>query len=195
MRPSLNSRELALCGALAAVSAVTQIIHLGIQSAQFGMWIDLVASSWLIAFFLFGIRGALITSIAGALFIALFAGSSWLGAIMKWAATMPMWLSLSIFATLTRKSPALFANLYRLLIPLIIGLLLRCVIIVPLNYYFAIPLWTGMTASKAIEIIPWYVICGFNLVQGFIDVGIAWVIAFRFKLIRFSRWDCEVDQA
>lgn len=187
MAKPLNSRELALCAALAAVSAVTQLIHVGYQSSLFGMWIDLVASSWIIAFFLFGINGALLTSIVGAIIIALFAPETWMGAIMKWSATLPMWLSLSTYAVITKKSPDEYSNINNLFIPLIIGLVLRAAIALPLNYYFAIPIWMGIPTSKAIHTIPWYFISGFNMIQGIIDVSIAWIVAFRFKLIRFAK--------
>ena len=78
-----NTRQLAFAGALAAVSAVLQLYHLGYQSPQWGMWIDLVAVSWIIAYFLFGIRSALLVSFLGAVIITLFAPDTWLGASMK----------------------------------------------------------------------------------------------------------------
>jgi riboflavin transporter FmnP len=186
---ALNSRELTLCAALAAVSAITQIIHFGYQSAQFGMWIDFVACSWFIAFFLFGIRGVFVTSIISALFITLFSSASWLGALMKWSTTFPIWLSLSCFTYFSRKKPYIYANPIYLIIPLVIGLLVRCLIALPLNYYFAIPIWTGLEPNKAMQLIPWYIVSGFNFLQGIIDIVIAWIITFRFKIIKFSSWE------
>ncbi|MFH0943116.1 MAG: hypothetical protein V1810_02995 [Candidatus Beckwithbacteria bacterium] len=177
---SLTNRELALTAALAAISAVLQLIHFGYQSPQWGMWLDLVAVSWLIAFFLFGFKSALYVSLTGALVITLFAPDTWLGASMKWLATTPMWLSLAWF------SNKKYLKLKNLILPLIIGLILRSLIIVPVNYFYAIPIWTGMPAAVAIKVIPWYIIVGFNTIQGLTDVLLAWTIVFRFRLNRFA---------
>lgn len=175
----LSNRELALTAALAAVSAVLQLIHLGYQSPQWGMWLDLVAVSWLIAFFLFGLRSAFLVSLLGFIVITLFAPDTWLGASMKWLATAPMWLSLGLFAKKYQK-------LSHLILPLVIGLFIRSLLIIPVNYYYAIPIWTGMSPAIAIKTIPWYIIAGFNSIQGLLDVVLAWVIVYRFRLNRFA---------
>ena len=172
MKP-LSNRELALTAALAAVSAVVQLVHLGYQSPQWGMWIDLVAVSWLIAFFLFGLKSSFYVSLLGFIVITLFAPDTWLGASMKWLATAPMWLSLGLFPG-------------KLILPLVIGLIIRSAIIIPINYFYAIPIWTGMSPAVAIRTIPWYIIAGFNSIQGLIDVILAWIIVYRFRINRFA---------
>ncbi|MDZ7586128.1 MAG: hypothetical protein U0946_00090 [Patescibacteria group bacterium] len=178
----LTNRELALTAALAAVSAVLQLIHLGYQSPQWGMWLDLVAVSWLIAFFLFGLRSSFYVSILGFIVITLFAPDTWLGASMKWLATAPMWLSLGFFSQKFKS----FQKISSLVLPLTIGLIIRSLIIIPINYYYAIPIWTGMSPIVAIQTIPWYIIFGFNSIQGLIDVILAWTIVYRFRLSRFA---------
>ena len=178
----LSNRELALIAALAAVSAVLQLIHLGYQSPQWGMWIDLVAVSWLIAFFLFGLRSALYVSLLGFIVITLFDPATWLGASMKWLATAPMWLSLGL---LSQKYKS-YQKISSLTLPLLIGLIIRSILMIPINYYYAIPIWTGMSPAAAIQAIPWYIIAGFNSIQGLIDVILAWIIVFRFRLNRFA---------
>jgi len=182
MKP-LSNRELALTAALAAVSAVVQLIHIGYQSPQWGMWIDLVAVSWLIAFFLFGLRSAFYVSLLGFLVITLFAPETWLGASMKWLATAPMWLSLGLFSQKIKS----FQKFPQLILPLVIGLIIRSLIIIPINYFYAIPIWTGMSPAVAIQTIPWYIIAGFNSIQGLIDVVLAWTIVYRFRLNRFAK--------
>lgn len=179
---SLSHRELALTAALAAVSAVVQLIHLGYQSPQWGMWIDLVAVSWLIAFFLFGLRSTLYVSLLGFIVITLFAPDTWLGASMKWLATAPMWLSLGLFS----KKFKSYQKISPLILPLVIGLIIRSLIIIPINYFYAIPIWTGMPPAVAIRTIPWYIIAGFNSLQGLIDVILAWTIVYRFRINRFA---------
>lgn len=181
MKP-LSNRELALTAALAAVSAVVQLIHIGYQSPQWGMWIDLVAVSWLIALFLFGLRSAIFVSLLGFIVITLFAPETWLGASMKWLATAPMWLSLGLFS----KKFKAYQKISSLILPLAIGLIIRSIIIIPINYFYAIPIWTGMTPTIAIQTIPWYIIAAFNSLQGLIDVFLAWTIVYRFRLNRFA---------
>lgn len=185
---NISNREIAIVSALAAVSAVVQLIHIGYQSPQWGMWIDIVAISWIMAFFLYGVRTSFIASLLGALVITLFAPDTWLGASMKWIATLPMWLSLYLWMIVRKQNLSQYQKINNLIVPIVIGLILRSVVILPLNYYFAIPIWTGMTSEKAISAIPWFVIVGFNVLQGILDVIFAWIIVFRFRLSRFASW-------
>lgn len=187
----LSTRELALSAALAAFSAVVQLIHIGYQSPQWGMWIDVVAVSWIAAFFLFGVRSCFLVSLLGALIITLFAPDTWLGASMKWVATMPMWGSLYLWSTLSKKKISNYQKITNLLIPIFVGLIVRSLLVIPLNYYYAIPIWTGMTTQQAISLIPWYIIAGFNTIQGLLDVFLAWMIVFRFRISRFAAWHEE----
>jgi riboflavin transporter FmnP len=182
----LTTREIAIAAALSALSATVQLIHVGYRSPQWGMWIDVVAVSWIIAYFLFGIRLSLLVTCIGALIITLFAPDTWLGASMKLIATVPVILSLFVWQFARKKSISHYSNINKIIIPLVLGIMLRCLIVIPLNYYYAIPIWTGMTPSVAMKAIPWFVIAGFNIVQSIIDVILAWIIVYRFKLSRFS---------
>lgn len=184
----LSSRELALSASLAALSAVVQLIHIGYQSPQWGMWIDVVAVSWMIAFFLFGVKSSFIVSSLGALVITLFAPDTWLGASMKWIATLPMWLGLYGWMVFRQKDLAYYEKIKNLIVPVVLGIIARSLLVIPLNYYYAIPIWTGMSPEKAMAAIPWFVIFGFNAVQAIIDVVLAWLIVFHFRLSRFSSW-------
>lgn len=76
---------------LAALSFILQVIHFGIAS-NWGMWIDFVAVPWLIAFFLLGAGAAFTTSIIMLVLISLVAASGVIGAIMKFTATLPMFI-------------------------------------------------------------------------------------------------------
>lgn len=184
----LSTRVIALSAALAAISAVLQLIHLGYRSPQWGMWIDVVSVSWIIAYFLFGARSALAVSLMGALVITLFAPDTWLGASMKWLATMPMWVSLYLWLKLGNKKLSSYINVKNLIFPLIFALLIRSLLMLPINYYYAIPIWTKMPPAVAMSAIPWYIIAGFNTIQGILDVALAWLIVFRFRLSRFNDW-------
>ena len=187
MNHKLKVKQIVIAAGLAAISTITQLIHIGYQSPQFGMWIDVVAISWLIAFFLFGTRLAFLVSVVGAVMITLFAPDTWLGASMKWVATAPMWLSLALWILVLKKPLSQYKSILFLTIPVLIALIIRCLIIIPLNYYYAIPIWTGLTTAKAMVIIPWYIIALFNVIQGLIDVYLAWALVYVFKLNRFSQ--------
>lgn len=182
----ISTRELTMISSLATVSALLQLAHIGYQSPQFGMWIDFVACSWIIAFFLFGIRGALLTSLISAIIMTLFAPETWLGASMKWTLSLPVLLCLHFWLVITRKNSTIYSNPRSLIIPVMIALILRAVLALPLNYYYAIPIWLGIPSPQAIATIPWYAISLFNLAQGLCDIILAWVITFHFKIIKFK---------
>ena len=186
VQPKLPVRTIGIAAGLAAVSAVTQLTHIGYQSPQFGMWIDIVAVSWIVAFLMFGSRVALIVSLLGALVITLFAPDTWLGASMKLIATTPLWMMLAIWARMLHKPLQSFRLIRLLILPLSVGIIARCIIVIPLNYYYAIPIWTGMTPVQAMSAIPWFVIAIFNVIQSVIDIGLAWILVYIFKLYRFA---------
>ncbi len=188
----LTTRELILSAALAAISAATQLIHIGYQSPQWGMWVDIVAVSWIMAFFLFGVKSSLLVSFISALVITLFAPDTWLGASMKWTATVPLIITLYLWLRLNKKNPLYYSKWTNIIIPLIISLILRSAIIIPLNYYYAIPIWTGMSPSKAMSVIPWFIIAGFNSLQTIIDIALSWIIVFVFRINRFSSWSNNI---
>jgi riboflavin transporter len=183
----LTSREIALSAALASLSAVVQLLHIGYQSPAWGMWIDVVAVSWIIAYFLFGIRSSLLVTLVGTLIITLFAPDTWLGASMKLVATVPVILALFVWSALRKKGVSEYHNPRKLVVPFIVSVVIRCAVVLPLNYFYAIPIWTGMTPDKAMAAIPWFVIAGFNVAQSLLDVVFAWVIVYQFKLSRFSQ--------
>ncbi|OGG03702.1 hypothetical protein A2W14_03985 [Candidatus Gottesmanbacteria bacterium RBG_16_37_8] len=184
----LTSRELTFASALAAISAVLQLYHLGYQSPQWGMWIDLVAVSWITAYFLFGIRASFLVSLLGAIVITLFAPDTWLGASMKWVATIPIMLLLFLFFNVTKQEINKYRQIKNLILPLFLGIILRNLIVIPLNYFYAIPIWTGMSSAQAMAAIPWYIIFIFNAIQSIIDVFFAWLLVFSFRLERFASW-------
>lgn len=185
-KTKLKTRELAIASGLAAISAVLQLIHIGYMSPQWGMWIDIVAVTWIIAFFLFGMRITLIVTIIGAIIITLFAPETWLGAGMKWLATFPVWLILGLWLIRKNKALSYYKKIPNLFIPVIIAVIIRCAIIIPVNYYYAIPIWTKMTPLQAMTAIPWYIIALFNIIQTLVDVALAWILVYKFRLNRYA---------
>ncbi len=182
----LTTREMAIAAGLAAFSAVVQLIHIGYESPQFGMWIDIVAVTWIIGLFLFGLRVSFIVSLLGAIIITLFAPDTWLGAITKWLASFPGWFILGIWLMNKQTPYEYYKKFSHLLIPLIVAIIIRCAIIIPVDYYYAIPIWTGMSAAKAMIAIPWYIIGLFNIAQSLVDVILAWLLVYKFRLDRFA---------
>ncbi|MCK5022940.1 MAG: hypothetical protein KAS04_02090 [Candidatus Aenigmarchaeota archaeon] len=183
-----NTIVVTSAGILAAISAVFQIVHLGYLS-PWGMWIDLVAIPWILAYFLFGWRGALATSIVSAIIITLIAPSTWLGALMKWVATFSMWFVPFLYQKFSKLSLSDFRRPKVIAISVIFALILRGFLVIPLNYFYAIPIWTGMTPVQAIEFLPWWIIFGLNAVQGILEFSVAWMLIFRSKLERFCIWE------
>ena len=183
---NMSLKVLIASAVLAAFSATVQLIHLGYQSPQWGMWIDIVAVSWIVAFFLYGMQSAVLVSVLGSVVITLFAPDTWLGASMKLGATLPILVLLFFVMKAKKNTPSGYEKWTSLIVPLLIGSIVRCLIVIPVNYYYAIPIWTKMTPVQAMHAIPWYIIAGFNIVQTIVDVGLAWILVFRFKLNRYA---------
>ena len=183
----MKTYEITAYAALAAISAVVQIVHLGYMT-QWGMWIDIVAIPWILAFFLYRGRAALFVSVLGAIIITLFDYSSWLGASMKWLATMSMWLIPWIFQKLYKLNLKDFKKLRIITFCLILSIILRGIIVIPFNYYYALPIWTGWSPEKAMTMLPWWIIFSLNAIQGILEVMIVWLLMFKFKLQRYATW-------
>jgi riboflavin transporter len=174
-----KNRELAIFSSLVALSAVFQLLHIGIKT-QWGMWIDIVAVPWIIAYFLFDLKGGLIVSLVGSIIITLFTPDTWLGASAKFLATVPMFLVFHLLKTKINK----YKNI---IIPTLLALIIRGIVMFFFNYYFALRIWIpGKTPIQLMNMFPWYIIIGINAVQGILDVLFAWIIVFKYKLIRFG---------
>jgi riboflavin transporter FmnP len=91
--PSMKTYKLTAIAMLSCVSALFQLSHgvVGIPTG-FGMTVDLVGVPILLGFFLFGLDAALYISILAAFVITVASPETWLGASMKFAATVPMFL-------------------------------------------------------------------------------------------------------
>jgi riboflavin transporter FmnP len=183
-----QTRQLAIFAALSAFSAVFQLFHLGFQT-QWGMWIDIVAVPWIIAYFLFGFKGGLTVSFIGSIIITLVAPDTWLGALAKFIATVPMFLILYSLTLSFKIKIVQFKKLKNIILPSLIAIGIRGVLMFFFNYYFALPIWfPGKTPSQLMTIFPWYIIVGINIIQGIVDVTLAWLLVFPYKLSRFGNW-------
>ena len=183
----MDSYEVAGYAVLSAISASFQIVHIGYPT-PWGMWIDIVAIPWILAFFLYGWSGGLIVSSLGALIITFVAPSTWLGAFMKWIATLPMWLVPAMVKETRKLKLEDFKKASIVTLSLTLAIILRGFLTIPTNYYFAIPIWTGWSPEQAMLFLPWYIIFGLNAIQGIFEFLVAWLLIFKFGLLRFSRW-------
>ena len=181
----LLTRKLSVFAALAAISSLFQLLHIGFKT-QWGMWIDIVAVPWIMAYFLFDLKGGLIVSLVGSIIITLIAPDTWLGASAKFIATVPMFLIL-YFSILINKDIQ-YNKLKNIVLPILIAIGLRGVLMFFFNYYFALPIWIpGKTPIQLMAMFPWYIIIGINAIQGIIDVIFAWILVFPYKLSRFGQ--------
>lgn len=164
---------------LAALGAVFQIVHIGVPTA-WGMWVDIVAVPILLALFLFDLKHSLAVAVLIALILTIAAPSGFIGAIMKFVATLPMFLVLGLGAKYRGWK---LSDLKVLVVLTAIALVVRSALVVPFNYYWALPTFFNLPTEQALQFVPWWIMVGLNTVQGIVEVAIAWVLAYRFKLV------------
>ncbi len=171
---------------LAAVSIVFQIFHVGYLT-PWGMWIDLVAIPWILAYFIFGFRTSLLTAAVSGALIALLAPSGYIGASMKLLATVPMIVGPALVLWISKRKREDFSRRRWIILAFLASIAIRTAVVLPANYYLAIPLFFGMETSQALTFIPPWLMFGLNTVQGGIDLFVAWTLAFRFRMMRFGK--------
>ena len=161
--------------------------------APWGMSIDFVAVPVLIAFFLLGTRYALAVSVGMLVILSFIGGGAYIGATMKFTATLPMFLmpAFLLYTPLfsSSKSPRAYANLPKYLAAVALAIMVRCLAMIALNYYWAVPLFLDMPIEEAIETYFFGSIWGFvwfvssmNIIQGIVDAAAGWLIVFGSKL-------------
>ncbi|MCD6496428.1 MAG: hypothetical protein J7K54_04100 [Candidatus Aenigmarchaeota archaeon] len=183
----MNNLETSSAGALAAIAAALQIVHIG-WASPWGMWIDAVAVSWIVAYLIYGWRTSLAVSLLSAAIITFVAPSTWLGSLTKWTASVPLILVMIAMEKSLRIQPDGFRRLRYITSAVVLAALIRAAVMIPLNYYFAIPIWTGWSSAQAMEFVPWWAIAGINAAQTAVEAALAWLLVFRFRLDRFSAW-------
>ncbi len=279
----MKTYDIVIVALLAAAAAVFQLAHgiIGIPTG-FGMTVDLVAVPVLLAFFIFGLEHSLWVLLIASIVITLVAPDSWLGASMKFSATLPMVLipafyllsrekkasfpllaALAVFAAfavlvlpgsanIAAQSTALqlnrtsaysvpgfslqgtevikgttvtagmlllgllpiavlillsavllyiwkkyagavalkpLRNAHIAIVVLVAALAVRALATVVSNYYYAGPLFFGMSTETFMSAVPWYLIAGWNCFQGILEFGIAWVLAYGFGFAKsYGDW-------
>jgi hypothetical protein len=69
------------------------------------------------------------------------------------------------------------------------AVLVRGAVTVVSNYYYAGPVFFGISANEFIAAFPWWIIFGWNVLQGAVEFWVAWVVAYEFGLVkRYGKW-------
>lgn len=203
---NLNRPTVKLAGAtLLAPLAVILQIFVPLFATPWGMQIDIVAIPWMICWIIFGLKPALLSLLISAPlvgFLGPFAGG-WVGATMKSVATIWMFLIPAFFAWKAGGTKQLLENKKVFAIAGIVSLIVRAVVTVIFNFYFALPFFYGMSSDAIIgmfsstETLSFigqslgvlgfgaYVaeIAFWNIIQGIIDI----VASFTIGIILFKR--------
>ena len=150
---NLNRPTIKLAGAtiLAPLAVILQIF-VPLFVTPWGMRIDLVAIPWMICWIIFGLKPALLSLLISAPlvgFLGPFAGG-WVGATMKSVATIWMFLIPAIFAWKADGTKGLLENKRLFVLASVFALIIRAIVTVVFNFYFALPLFYYMTPDSII---------------------------------------------
>lgn len=151
---NLNRPTIKIAGAtlLAPLAVIMQII-VPLFVTPWGMRIDLVAIPWMMCWIIFGLKPALLSLFISAPlvgFLGPFAGG-WVGATMKTVATIWMFLIPAIFAQKVGGTKQLLENKKLFVIAGTLALVVRAVVAVIFNFYFAIPFFFGWSTDTIIS--------------------------------------------
>ena len=150
---NLNRPTIKLAGAtlLAPLAVILQIL-VPLFVTPWGMRLDLVAIPWMICWIIFGLKPALLSMLISAPligFLGPFAGG-WVGATMKSVATIWMFLIPAIFAWKAGGTKRLLENKRLFVLAAVLALIVRAVVTVVFNFYFALPFFFYMTPDAII---------------------------------------------
>jgi riboflavin transporter FmnP len=164
-----------------------------------GMKIDFVGTVWVLSYFLYGLAVAFPISVITTLYITFFMPTSFVGGAMKFIATLPMFLILDLISYLpffSDRSSKIFNKPLMIIGAAILANAVRLLVTIIVNYYWAIPLWTGIPTGKILDVmfggsVLAFItyIAGLNVLQGIIDILVPWFLAFKFRLsTMFGTW-------
>lgn len=196
-----SSREIALTTILGALSIF--LVFAPDIRLPWGMAaLDFIAVPWIVAFLLLGLKGGLLTSVIGFLGIFLFSEEAYpyIGATMKFSATIPMILIPAFILSLPkfRYSGENFMKKRFYVGLMAAAIIVRCLVTMFLNYYWAIPLMYGLKPSEVPSSFNWFFwgspmnpnvliyyalgVSLWNTWQGVVDAVLSWLVVFPTKL-------------
>ncbi|BAA29323.1 ECF transporter S component [Pyrococcus horikoshii] len=186
-----KAKLVAFTSIMVALSIIFEILPLKVRT-PWGMNIDLVAVPIIALYLLLGFRAGFfgLITMTIALFIISGPNTMGIGPIMKFFATLSVLIGLEISGRITNK----FGVGY-LIIAFILGSIIRDVLMILLNYYFALPLFLKMlgysisSRSDVIRIVEemtktpfWLAIALPNTIQTGVDIFVASPVIKRLKV-------------
>jgi riboflavin transporter FmnP len=181
-RPTIKIAGAALLGPLAVILQILPPLFL----SPWTMRIDLVAIPWILCWIIFGLKPALLSILVSAPligFLGPFAGG-WVGATMKSMASIWMFLIPALIARKTGGTRHLLENKGLFVLVAALTILIRVVVTLLFNFYFAIPFFFNMTPDAIIGFFSNVTTLGFiglgayitevafwNIIQGIIDLS------------------------
>lgn len=173
----MKAREVALLALMLALSLLLQLSPLKIKT-PWGMEIDFVAVPVILLYLLYGLETGLLGLVLLFLGLSIVASSSWLGASMKFLATLSVLLGLEVSKRLVRfEVGSLERVLPFIVIGIVFGALIRAPLMMAMNYYYAIPVWFGVPREQVIPLVEdfthlpfWLAISLPNAIQTVVDV-------------------------
>jgi riboflavin transporter FmnP len=190
-----NSRpfQISLVASMLALTAILELINRALPlRVPWGMSIDFVAVPVMLVFFILGMRYALAASVGMFAILMIIGFAGFVGAVMKFGATVAMLLVLGVLSTPLRNkpNPALtYKNPLKFGLASALALGARVVVAAFLNYYWALPLFFAMPVEQIIQTFFFGSILGFvafvavlNITQGIIDLAVSWVVTFGLGL-------------
>jgi len=189
---NVNRPTIKLAGAtlLAPLAVILQILP-PLFVTPWTMRIDLVAIPWILCWIIFGLKPALLSLLISAPlvgFLGPFAGG-WVGATMKSVASIWMFLIPAILAWKTGGTKHLLENKGLFVLVAALTILVRVVVTLLFNFYFAIPFFFNMSPDAIIGFFSSVTTLGFiglgayiaevafwNIIQGIIDLSASLII-------------------
>lgn len=183
----MKAREIGLIGLLLSLSLMLEVSPLKVPT-QWGMSIDFVAVPIVVVYILLGFWSSITALFLLFLGLSLVSPASWLGASMKFFATLSVVIGLEIAKRITRFD---FKNYKKerdlvifVLVAYLIGIAIRIPAMVAMNYYYALPLWLGIPREQVIPTIeewfhiPFWLVIGIpNAIQSVVDVVLSVLVA------------------
>jgi riboflavin transporter FmnP len=150
---NLNRPTIKIAGAtlLAPLAVILQILP-PFFVTPWGIRIDLVAVPWILCWIIFGLKPALLSILISAPLVGVlgpFAGG-WVGATMKSVASIWMFLIPAIFAWKTGGTKQFLENKRLFVLAGVLAIIVRAIVTVIFNFYFAIPFFFGWTTDAII---------------------------------------------
>jgi riboflavin transporter FmnP len=162
---------------LASLAVILQILP-PIFVSPWTMRIDLVAIPWILCWIIFGLKPAMLSILISAPligFIGPLAGG-WVGATMKSVATVWMFLIPGLIAWKKGGAKKLLENKRLFVLTSILAISVRVLVTVIFNFYFALPLFFGMTPEDIIGFYSDVTILGFVGIGAYISEVAFWNI-------------------